>query len=265
MSNYWVDGPFPPSAILVLPPSAHWSYGCAVTLDAGTALANYDDLSVLTDGLGQHVVRLNETTGTFTVDLGSARLPNILALVNHNFSHVRVKASTSNTMSPLLLDVQFDCRQPVAWLDLRLLASNIRYLQITGIVTVDSATVALGEIVVGLASEFVGGISSLDVSYVTPKGADPSESWMLDTAHASEIASRLVQVAFLFSTDISRMEAILDEAALGGRNFLFCPVSRWDEAFWLDWPGGYDATLNDARRTTLNTMNLPEEVFGLIP
>ncbi len=259
MPDYWVDGPYAPIQTMMAGPSQILSYGKTVTVSGASTVSNYDDLSVLTDGHVKSVVKLN-AAGTFIVDLASNVLPNIVALLNHNFTSVRIRFSASAALTSPVIDQTFATTKRAAYLDLRSFTFGAaRYMGITP----GNSNPILAEIVIATAVLFDGPLLSLSMDEYSPQMLKPTPFGVIEVVR-SGVLHRTLQAVFEFASDVDTFTDILEECSLQDRNFLFVPESRVQEVFWIEWLETYDKGITNALTTPFGAFNLLEEAYSVI-
>lgn len=129
------------------------AYGPFLLSRAGTPYLSVGTLATgsalqFTDGILGHVTVVNEITAAFAVDLGSAKSPDIVGVLQHNITSgiVRFQGSNVADFSALVLDEPVGVQETRLWVDLRSLGSHAaRYWRL--LVTANANALRLGELV----------------------------------------------------------------------------------------------------------------------
>lgn len=243
---------------MIAGPSQLLSLGKSVTISGASAVTNYDDLTVLTDGFVKDVVKL-DAAGTFIIDLGANVTPNLVALANHNFTSIRLRFSTSIALTSPVIDHTFYGAKRVAMLDLRgFTFSAARYMAVTP----GNSDPLLGEFLVADAVLFDGPITEMTGPTYSPQIVKTSGYGSVEVVR-SGVLHRSLDVGFVFASDIDTFLGIMEECGLTGSNFLFVPESLRQEAFWVEWVESYEYGLTNALVTPFRSMSFIEEAFSV--
>lgn len=272
--NYWTEGydglgAFPPSKTGLMGLSQCASRGKLPTVHIGTPIANFDDPSVLTDGLGQRVMKFEEDSVQIDLDLGTPTALDVVGVLNTNADGVCVYVSNNADYSDPLLIQRFTPDKRVGWLDLRGFELDPgRYLRfiLTGTIYTIRDTpvkITVAEVFAGTLVQFDGPIRSIKTRTISPRDGDYSQHGSLDPL-LSEAQTRVVDVGLLlFADEIDSFAAVLEEAGLTGENFLFIPWTRKQFGFWLEWPEGRSFGFpNNVHREV--SLQFVEEMFSII-
>lgn len=263
MADFWVAGPFPTVASLIVRPAQNLSRGKTITVSASTPLTLYPAEN-LVDGSTDSVFRVSETAVTFKVDLGGSVTPALLGLCNTSLDEgllIGVTGSLNADLSSPVLSVEFAARTPNCWIDLRGGAA-MRYVRLT--ITGNSHPVTIGELVVATATVLDGAIDAgheaLMQSY--------HERSFTDAGVVSKVSAgvntRALKVSVVLTeTERAAVEAVFDDAGLTGERMFFIPDSRDNDLWMVDLPAVREITRLNQRESAL-TLELVEQSAGAL-
>lgn len=233
--------------------------------------ASYQDtywpISQLVDGFAKTSWRCANTTGSVRIDLGSVKTMNYVAIFGHNFDYNLIVGVTTIAVSRGV-----GVKQPSFWLDMRTLAGAPTSAQFIDIAWANnSRPVTIGEICVGLATEFKGTI----VSYPTERVAMPQQRTKLEygdvvvSSAGSLVRSMDLQLA-LTTTDRAALDAIHTAAAASpaawpgtGTRVVVVPSTHRNDAWFVEWPAYLEQTFEESDLVVTVPLTLAEEVFGV--
>lgn len=238
-------------------------------------LAIYWPLGQLTDGSVKTAYRHANTTGAIRLDLGASLPCNFLACFGHNFDAnlvLSVQMSDSAGMSPTVLARGVGVKQPAFWLDLRVLSgapTTARYVQFAWVGNSRPATI--GELAVGLASEFQGMLDAEPrESITTPQQRANLEYGKTIISATGAIVRRMDLGLNLDVTQRAALDAISVTAATSppsqpgdGTRVVVVPSSHRNDAWYVEWPSYIEQEFIDSDRIVRAPLTLMEEVHGL--
>lgn len=162
-----------------------------VAVNTGTAAAGYPAAN-LVDGDPALPAKLNETSGSWTFDLGSAMNVDVVAVIHHNLaagSNVSIQGNATNAWGApslsqaITIPVYAEDGFPVnPWLDLTPFTRSFRWWRLL-ISTVQAAPVAIGEVLL------VGTKRQLEVNF--DRGAQTVEDHPVVEHVTSHLVARL--------------------------------------------------------------------------
>jgi hypothetical protein len=262
----------------------------AVSLLAGESYnASYYPLTHLADGSPRLAWRSVYGNVAIRFDLGADQPVNFVGIVGHNLAADTLITVWASSVTPppdlppypddegtwgeaaqIVLGRTFGVEYPNCWVDTRNLAgtpTSARYWQLH-INNDGGRAIAINEVVIGLAEEFVGILKKpfteklfafqerqvLEYGKVAISGAGTM-------ARAMELELRVTP------EEHTRLETIWNTASLGpldGQRVVVVPDSRRNDLWYVQWPTRRETTYDKSYLVGRLPLTLAEEAFGAV-
>jgi hypothetical protein len=259
--------PFPPGRTFI-----GLSYTLSTpTLAAGSSYRDVDwPLVNLVDGTARTSWRAGSTTGALLFDLGSPRPCNFFCCFGHNFDATQVVSIQMSGGGSLSRGC--GVKQPSFWLDLRALngqPTTARYLQFAWVG--NSRPPTIGEIAIGLASEFTGIIEGEPREQLSaPQLRNYLEYGTLITSATGTVMRSMDLTLSMTAAERVLLAAIEAQAAADGpvyigrgQHVIVVPSTHRNDAWYVEWPKTIEVEHPQSDRIVRAPLALVEEVFGV--
>lgn len=256
---------FPPSTVLIVPPSQNHSRSAAAAL-ANPKLPYYPASRAVDGTVGTHARSLFGTD-TLTVNLGTAQTPNIFGVFQHNVDWGRVcglQASAGSGFGTLLLDRGAAARRPHFWLDMRGFPATAQYWRL--VVNGNTKPLILGEIVVATGFAFTGSLLNPPRTALQGWQERAELEYGKVAVSASGSYTRALELTLsMTGAQMDQLEQVFDEAGGSGERVIVVPDTRRNDIYFVEWPSRkaarYERTDQDEIRVSLS---LVEESGGVV-
>lgn len=228
----------------------------------------YWPIGQLVDGFASKAWRSANTTGAVRLDLGSVRPMNYVAFFGHNFDPTMVLAVTTAAFTR-----GCGVKQPSFWLDLRTLdgaPTSSQYVDIAWVGNSRPATI--GEICVGLASEFNGVLDAEPVERVeAPQHRNALEYGDVVISAMGTLKRTMDLTLRVTPTERAALDAIHTAAAASplawpgtGTRVVVVPSTHRNDAWFVEWPAYLEQTFEQSDQVVNVSLPMREEVAGVM-